>query len=458
MISRFKADSGAAAMFAAITFFLAALILGGGSRIELAGPILLRLLAIAALVWLLWGGLSRSIALPRLVYIFWAALLLLPLIQLIPLPWSLWTHFPGRETIVQMYQALGMAPMQPISLAPERTANAFFAMLPMLAAFFLALRLDNAGRDRLIEWIIIAAVISAVLGLLQSLSGSASPLYIYAITNSDASVGFFANANHHSLFLCSGVILLFHWMSTKIRLNRHLPQAELAMGTLALLCLLASIIATLSRAGVLFSVVAVAIGLTFIPINMLKISRARFWSMAAAIFLAAVAAFFFIFFSRIFGGSNESGIFEDGRIGNLRIFATMAQDFFPFGSGLGSFDPVYRLYETAGQIDLTYLNNAHNDGMQILIEGGLWGLALLILFLGWYAVQVLDVVRNPSNNMIRLTQRRAICTIIGLALAHSLVDYPLRTGAFSVLFALCAAMLIYQPPTGGRQRSGSTKA
>lgn len=458
MISRFKPDSGASAMFAAIAFFLAALILGGGSRIELVGPILLRLLAIAALVWLLWGGWMRGIALPKLAYIFWVALLLLPLVQLIPLPWSLWRHLPGRETIVAMYQVLEMAPMQPISLAAERTANAFFAMIPMLAAFFLALRLDNAGRDRLIEWIIIAAVISAVIGLLQSLSGSGSPLYIYAITNNDASVGFFANANHHSLFLCAGIILLFYWMAAKIRLNRVLPQTELTIGAFAALCLLASIVATLSRAGVLFSIVALFIGLSFIPVNMLKISRLKFWGISAAIFLAAAAVFFMMFFSRIFGAANESGIFEDGRISNLSTFAQMAKDFFPIGSGLGTFDPVYRLYEAAGQIDLTYLNNAHNDGAQILIEGGLWGLALLILFLGWYGAQILTVIRDPSNNMIRLTQRRAICTIIGLALAHSLVDYPLRTGAFSVLFAICSAMLIYQPPTRGRQRAGSTQA
>jgi O-Antigen ligase len=458
MISRFKPDSGATPIFASIAFFFAALLLGGGSRLELAGPILLRLLAIGAMVWLLWDGWMRGVEIPKFVYAFWAALFLLPLIQLVPLPWSLWTAFPGRESVVEMYQALGVAPMQPISLAPERTSNAFFAMMPMLAAFFLALRLDSAGREKLIEWIIIGAVVSAILGLLQIASGSGSALYIYAITNGNASVGFYSNANHHSLFLCAGVILLFHWMGAKIRLNRQLPQAELAIGSLALLCLLTSIVTTLSRAGVLFAIVAVLIGLTFIPIHMLKISRARFWAIIVAIVLSASTIFSLMFYSRIFGAADEGGIFEDGRIDNLGVFARMITDFFPLGSGLGSFDPVYRLYETAGEIDLTYLNNAHNDGAQIVMEGGLWGLLLIILFLGWYAVQLLTLLRHSTDNITRLTQRRAMCAIIGLALAHSLVDYPLRTGAFSVLFTICVAMLIYQPPTSGRQRARSTKA
>jgi O-antigen ligase len=458
MTSRFKPDSGAIAMFASIAFFLAALILGGGSRLELAGPILLRLIAVGALVWLLWDGWMRGFAIPKIAYVFWAGLLLLPLVQLIPLPWSLWTRFPGRETVVEMYQALGVNPMQPISLAPERTANAFFALLPILAAFFLALRLDNAGREKLIEWVIIAAVISAALGLLQTVSGSGSALYIYAITNGDASVGFFSNANHHSLFLCAGVVLLFYWLGAKIRLNRQLPQTELVIGSLALLCLLTSIVATLSRAGVLFSIIATLIGLTFIPINMLKISRVRFWTIAAAIFLFAVTVFSVMFFSRIFGSADDGGILQDGRIDNLWIFGRMITDFFPIGAGLGTFDPVYRIYETAGEIDLTYLNNAHNDGAQILLEAGLWGLLLLIIFFGWYGMQLLSALRNSSDNMTRLTQRRAMCAIIGLALAHSLVDYPLRTGAFAVLFGICAAMLIYQPSSSSRQKARSTKA
>ncbi|MEK6637504.1 MAG: O-antigen ligase family protein [Pseudomonadota bacterium] len=445
-------------MFASIAFFFAALVLGGGSRLELAGPILLRLIAIGALVWLLWNGAMRGVGLPKFAYVFWAGLLLLPLIQLIPLPWWLWTRFPGREVVVEMYQALGVTPMQPISLAPERTVNAFFALIPVVTAFFLTLRLDNAGREKSIAWIITATVISAVLGLLQVVSGPGSVLYIYAITNGDASVGLFSNANHHSLFLCAGIVLIFHWMSAKIRLNRQLPQTELAMGGLALLCLLTSVVATLSRAGVLFAIVAVLVGLTFIPINMLRISRMRFWGIAAGVFLFATAVFSVMFFSRIFGTADEGGILQDGRIDNLWVFGRMIADFFPIGSGLGTFDPVYRLYETAGEIDLTYLNNAHNDGAQILLEGGLWGGLLLIMFLGWYGAQTLSVLRVSSENMVRVTQRRAMCAIIGLALAHSLVDYPLRTGAFSVLFGMCAAMLMYQPPSSGRQRAGSTKA
>src|SRR5215469_5347474 len=62
------------------------------------------------------------------------AILTLPLLQLIPMPASLWSGLPGRREIASAYEAAGMAlPWLPISLDSTRTWLALLSLLPATA-------------------------------------------------------------------------------------------------------------------------------------------------------------------------------------------------------------------------------------------------------------------------------------------------------------------------------------
>jgi hypothetical protein len=440
--SRFSSISPGPAGYAAGVFLVLALVLGGGSRIELVGPVVLRCLAIGALVWLFWPGLAPLRDLPRRVVAFLLVLLALPLVQMIPLPWGVWTSLPGRELAADVYKVIGTTPWQPISLTPERTLNAFFAQLPPLAGFLIASRIDDQGATRLWLIIAIAAGVSAAIGILQVIGGESSSLYFYAITNSDSSVGVFSNANHQALFLCVGIVAACRWVTLTVAGRRQLPREPMLIGAAIVLTLLASIPLTLSRSGAIMAVIALAVGLCFAGPRTFRIDPLLFNRARVALFVLVAVGFATISVFALLGDAAERDLAGDARLRALPQMLAVALEMLPFGSGLGSFDAVFRSRESIETIGPTYLNNAHNDWLQLVIEAGLGALALGVVFVLWWAWRGLDVWRTAEGRGATIKHGRAAFAILGLALMHSAVDYPLRTSAMAVVFTMCAAMLM----------------
>lgn len=436
----------------AMLLALVAVLFGGASRTDVVAPLLVRLTALGMIVWIAWTRIPQAGAASRFVWVFWAALFALPLIQLIPLPWSVWTALPGREMATQIYTVIGEQPWQPISLTPDRTLNALFALIPPFAAFLLGIRLDDAGRDRLLLLICLLAVSSAVIGLLQLAGGPGNGFYFYAITNADASVGWFSNANHNALMICGGVSLIFYWIAGHVKPRAPLPGGKIWFGAVGLLCLLVSLPGTSSRAGMLLSVFAVAAGLALLPFERLGIARRTLWTRIAPVVAIVGAGIAWFTFADVFRDEGLGGLFEDGRARNVGDFLDIARVYLPLGSGLGSFDPIYRIFENVESIELYYLNNAHNEPAQFLIEAGAGGIILLAAFLGWWARTSWSIWRTPRLDGRQTRQARVATAITAMLILHSLVDYPLRTGSLSVVFAFCIAIMAVRPIGSGRAR------
>ncbi len=152
--------------------------------------------------------------------------------------------------------------------------------------------------------------------------------------------------------------------------------------------------------------------------------------------------------------------FEDTSVNDLRasITPTTARavwDALPFGSGLATFVPVFRVYEEQGKLLQASVNRAHNDWVEFPLETGLPGLLLMGLFLAWLVLRAAPfwINRPPLPPRDRLVGCAASLAI-GLLLAHSVVDYPLRTGAMFGYFALFCALLV-PPPAPARRRSAA---
>lgn len=440
--SKFSSLSARPVGFAVLIFLVLSLALGGGSRIELLGPVLLRCLSVAMLTWLFWPGFgpTRKLSVPVLAFV--GAVLALPLIQLIPLPWSVWTAVPGRSLAKSVYDAIGTQPWQPLSLTPERTLNAFMALLPPLAAFLIASRLDDAGATRIWLALALAGAISALMGVLQVIGGPGSKLYLYAITNSDSSVGFFSNANHHALFLCVGIIAAFRWVSLQIGVKRKVAKEPFAFAAVLVLVMLVSIPLTLSRAGMAMAIVALVVGQSFIGPQAFGISPKAFLRGRLAAIVLVLAVLALVAGLGVLQDGGERDLASDARLRALPQMLSIAGQMFPVGSGFGSFDSVFRSSETIATIGPTYLNNAHNDLLQIAIEAGVGALVLAAVFVIWWARRTLQLWRSPEGRGASIKHGRAASAIVGLAMLHSLVDYPLRTSAMAVVFGICVAMMI----------------
>lgn len=97
----------------------------------------------------------------------------------------------------------------------------------------------------------------------------------------------------------------------------------------------------------------------------------------------------------------------------------------------------------------TYSTHAHNDYAEIALELGLPGALLLLLFLLWWGKAAVESWRSPEAQ----PYVRAAVVASGAILAHSMVDFPLRTAAIGSLFAMCLAFLADRVKSGPLEQS-----
>jgi hypothetical protein len=142
----------------------------------------------------------------------------------------------------------------------------------------------------------------------------------------------------------------------------------------------------------------------------------------------------------------------DGLSGDRPVIASTtieaARAYMPLGSGLGTFVPVYAMFEKSEDAADTYVNRAHNDFLEMWLETGVLGLVLGGLFVIWLVRRSVAIWRSapfPGASQLDWSIIRAASIVPPLLLAHSLVDFPLRTGAMMAVMAFCCALLIESP-------------
>ena len=125
------------------------------------------------------------------------------------------------------------------------------------------------------------------------------------------------------------------------------------------------------------------------------------------------------------------------------------RDTFPAGTGLGSLPQVYRTYEDENEVGREFVNHTHNDYLEFVLELGLPGLLLIVMFLAWWAWRSMRVWRSSFEGA---DLARAGTLVVLVVLLHSIVDYPARTSAIAALVATACALMV--PPQARSRRRG----
>ena len=121
---------------------------------------------------------------------------------------------------------------------------------------------------------------------------------------------------------------------------------------------------------------------------------------------------------------------EDSRLATFNNAISAISGNWLFGTGLGSFPLVYPGYEPLSELSATFANHVHNDYLELVLEGGLAAILLILVF-------IVLVCLNFFNTTLSQAAGLAVASV----LVHSLVDYPLRTMAVATIFATISAML-----------------
>ena len=207
-----------------------------------------------------------------------------------------------------------------------------------------------------------------------------------------------------------------------------------------------TILATGSRAGLFLGVLALVIGfgLTWRRVRQM-LHRGPKWLFPAliagvvaiivVIVLLSIAADRAVSIDRAM--AMDAG--QDMRRRGLPVVIEMIRIYFPVGSGLGGFDPLFRMHEPFELLKPTYFNHAHNDFLEIVLDTGVAGLILLVASISWWVWASFRVWRGKENR-VRLTGRLGSAMILLIFLA-SILDYPARTPTIMALLVLAAVWL-----------------
>lgn len=439
MTSRVSKSQWDAVAIATVVLLAFSFVFGGASRENALRLALVELAALPLLVLatsrLIQSGQWRS---HRFALGLTGAIALIPLIQLIPLPPAIWTGLAGRSEIVLALELAGLKPgWLPLSLSPDLTWQAFLALLPPIAAFLGILSIPQSTTARLIGIYLVAAVLSVLLGAAQLASGG-QQLYVWATTAAGSVNGLFANRNHLATLLVA--LLPFATVMGAAALRRRHDDRRLPLwfGAVFIGIVVIGLAAIRSRAGVILLGPSIILSLLAAWIAAGRGRPGPVLIGAAAALVAGLVAISAIAFPPVLERFDSQAA-PEGRFENWPIVAQASDDYLPLGSGIGSFDAVFRSVEPLETLDPTFFNHAHNDYLESWLEAGWPGAALLIAFLVWFGRRTWAAWRAGTSRE-RDLQRAASVGIL-MMLLHSAVDYPLRTVALAVLFAVCVALL-----------------
>jgi hypothetical protein len=378
-----------------------------------------------------------------------ALCLALPLAQLIPIPFEIWKSLPGREVAARAFDALGATPSSlATSLGPTGTKRASLSLLPPVAAFLGVLSVPRKHFWFISAAIVFCALLGFMIGIIQKSRGFASGLYFYVDSDIDDAqkeafgayaTGTFGNRNLFAAQLFSSVPFLAAFAMALAKRWQLRPILTFGF-TLVYIGLLVAVLATIgSRAGTVLAMVSIL--LTFALVLRLgtpnggRISAGK-GLIALIVGLVVMAQASMVGILRL----AATDPLRDSRVSIATVSLEAAKAQFPAGSGFGTFVPVYQLYEGPNTIVNSFVNRAHNDWLEVALEGGAPALVLMALFLGWLLYVLYKALRiaaqDPPNAHIRAAGIAAL-----LLMLHAIGDFPFRTDALLTLLGLCFGFL-----------------
>jgi O-antigen ligase len=288
-----------------------------------------------------------------------------------------------------------------------------------------------------------------LLGLVQRFQGPESSLYFYEDSNFGSATGTFSNRNYFAALLYVAIPLTWALALRALRDGLIHRYVIIGLAAVMLLILVLGLAVAGSRAGILLGMVAL-LGSSFLAWGQGKKIAANLGSRFAV--PALIGALFIL---GQFGMMAILRLAETDAVTELRaqIYRTTIQaawEYYPVGSGFGTFVPIYAMHETPPTMVDEYINHAHNDWLELWLEGGLPVALVVAAFLFWYAGNSIRLWRTGARDGANLLPRAATLAI-ALLLIHSLVDFPLRAPALASLLGIFVAV-IASAPIGARVR------
>lgn len=422
----------------AMLLVVAGLVLGGGGSSNPATEVLLQFMAAAMLlIWAFVPGHPARI--PSAAFAVLVALVLaVPLLQLVPLPPSIWHTLPGREVELAALSLVGREQAwMPWSIAPAHTLAVLLAMVPALVLAGFVASLDHAGRTLVIRTIVVMAVVSVLLGTLQLAAPPGKTPTFYSYVHEGFVIGFQANKNAEVDVLLIG--LLATAASYAVQSGRASGVGFTSHAVIALILLLGAVL-TGSRAGILLIPATMVLALLTVQRGSLFARRTLIAVLSTALVLLGAAWLLRdnAMLARVAARFSADTDFR-AELWTDTVYAI--GQYWPVGGGMGTFVQLMTPAERLEVLDVTTPSRAHNDFLELVLEAGVVGpiaLALIVALLVWMGW------RSTRTGAVLPAHRLFAFAAFFIIAAHSLVDYPLRSMSLAMVLGVAAGLLV--PP------------
>src|SRR2546426_308712 len=385
-------------------------------------------------LWCLDGLVLRSVQL-SINPLQWPllGLILLGLIQLLPL------RAPDSA-------GLPLSPARTLSLDPYATRLVLVQVVCLLIYFAASLIFINTPRRlRAISLtIIIFGFVLAGFGMTQSFATGGTRVYWFRELAQSSAFGPFINRHHFAGYMEMTIALPLGLLFSGVIERDKRPMYAFAAALMGI-----ALIMTNSRGGMISlgaEILFLAVLVSFRSKRLRhqnRAARARFAMVRAGLAFLLVAVLLggaigfggSEVFSRLLGTPTSADP-STGRahFWNVTLDIIKANPY--FCTGLGAFGVVYTRYDTHN--GLFRLEQAHNDYLQVLSDGGIIGGVLALAF-----VVILfrkGFIRRETDDRFRRGVATGALAGCFAVLVHSFFDFTLHTTANALLFLIMAAL------------------
>jgi O-antigen ligase len=392
-----------------------------------------------------WAGSLRSAAVPT-------ALIGLVIFQLVPLPEPLVRLLrPDNSMSSASLHGSEHHFLSRLSIATYNTRIHLILLVCCAVTFFFARMLgqDRESRRRLVTWLVALGTFEALYGLVQYLTGWQRIFGYVKKYNLEEATGTYINRNHFAGFLEMaipfGVALALYENAKlprkvirgqKARFTHVLggrKQSRIGLWLLAATVMVAGLLFSLSRMGIISAVVSLGVMAAFSGYQ----RKAGLW-VAAAIMASGIILVLWMGAGPALGRfgmiSEEYTSVDESRWSLWKDTARLIGGHPLLGSGLGTFPVAFTRVQSTflGQ----FVNHAHNDYLELASDLGIPAAAL---FFGSTGALLVRVARKAASSPAVSFERAMALGCLGsiaAILLHSLTDFNLYIPANALLFSL----------------------
>lgn len=367
-------------------------------------------------------------------------LIVVGLIQLLPI---------GDASVYK--EVLGIPSSAAISLDPYAT-RMFVIRLVLLLVFLAAGLTFIDTTDRVKKLLIVLITFGTVMGFFGILQKIADPGAIYGLRETPQAIPFGPYVNQHHfaslmVMLSAPVIGLLAAGSLK---RDYLPLLWIAAAMMAI-----AVVFSGSRGGILSYAVMTGIILFIAGRHPVvnegsRDSKAgKFRSLAAkfagiAIIVAALVGVILFLGAgeNLMRGLGLGAASDDVSSGRFHFWSVAVQIFLShpvMGAGLDAFGVAFTQFDTRN--GLFRVEQAHNEYLQMLADGGILGFAFVAAFIFLLIKRGLANVAAAKNRIDLGVRLGAFAGCVAV-LIHSFFDFPLRTHANAYIFLLLVVVAL----------------